>query len=716
MNSDKENIDPNNKRGRDAETANSSTKRALLDKNDTTSLLADYDSDDIVVLAATSSHSDTVDDDIDDDNNDDTVIMTTSQVNNNDDDEHEVARVTDTNYSDVMDDRLKSMIAVYIQTCITQDLAAEDIMSKIVPLMTRDTTTIRNKSFIKDIRDLIKKEVEQIPDLAFVLGTLKGLLSGCTNLRVRNEDRHTAMIRIFNAADTMTAGSTSMIAVSDIVEIKNEFKAVDDGGKAVLYRGDDLVYPKPPGRSSLPFCLMKRYEILAAIYYLGPDCIQSLDKSKAHLIDRYQKRLLTDIGQDNFSDVDEAQAAAGGGGGGGGGEAQADGSGGGVGDGGGGGGTDGGGIDDGGGTDGGDDPSINHELDGILDTVPLFSEEQKYDMSSAESRWETVFEKMKDTHIALGSISNSQSLVLQANLVKDGKDHWNNLSSTIRKKYVKAKLTKDDWDSLVTEKLSDVRISLELYCCDLNGLMGKLHDGNILPTCLFAVIGCMDFYLKLASYISIFQNSLLRNLATVVVLVPTYLSNVDDDIKKKLGNDKTKIQEQSRKQSAAFINWLLKRLSGWEYSADPSSDSSQPFLQQVGYGSKDDDTRYLCILKKANHQFVERELLPMESSVLRFMFEYGWQEAKQKKFTEAPNGSHSASKVADVAALIPQLGFTFDGSDVLVDIGYGTCNLVFAMSAMLGVTVYGTDIVPTVFTHTVALISSLKQSNKEASD
>lgn len=204
----------------------------------------------------------------------------------------------------------------------------------------------------------------------------------------------------------------------------------------------------------------------------------------------------------------------------------------------------------------------------------------------------------------------------------------------------------------------------------------------------------------------------LQKLNTLVFLVPTAFSNVDNDIIKSKNMDENDIKKQSKKQSIVFIEWLSKFFnSNWTYRKS-FIHKNTPYLHELSYKGEGEeevgeDIRYLCVFyKKGSLCDSLKDMNKTEKLYRKRVFEEGWKLAQKYKFSEAPGGTHN-TKCQFMMKLVPKLNFNYDGTDVIVDIGYGTCRLLLALAAMLGTKVYGTDIEESVFIHTKSICDNL---------
>ena len=200
----------------------------------------------------------------------------------------------------------------------------------------------------------------------------------------------------------------------------------------------------------------------------------------------------------------------------------------------------------------------------------------------------------------------------------------------------------------------------------------------------------------------------LQKVNRIIFLIPEVISNLDEGIIKKKNLNKEQIKEQSQKQSREFVIWLSKFFNcNWDYS---KNQEGHPFLHELTYKEKE-DLRYLCVFRRKNEDFslAISKMSAAKRVLVKQLFRQGWSEANTLYFTSAPGGTHNTSCDC-MMNLIPNLNLKFDKSDVILDIGYGTGRLLFAFSAMLGTTVYGTDIDLNVFNHTKSICESLKSN------
>jgi hypothetical protein len=199
----------------------------------------------------------------------------------------------------------------------------------------------------------------------------------------------------------------------------------------------------------------------------------------------------------------------------------------------------------------------------------------------------------------------------------------------------------------------------------------------------------------------------LQKLNRIIFLIPEVVSNVDEDFIKSRNLDEKGIKNQSLKQSRAFVQWLSKFFNhNWRYL----THEGHPFLHKLSYGHEKEDLRYLCVFR-TNEIFtsVITGMNSVRTVYLKRLFQLGWEEAAKLNFTSAPGGTHN-TKCEYMLTLIPYLNLKFDKSDVIIDIGYGTGRLLFALSAMLGTKVYGTDIEDKVFSHTISICEPLAKN------
>ena len=205
----------------------------------------------------------------------------------------------------------------------------------------------------------------------------------------------------------------------------------------------------------------------------------------------------------------------------------------------------------------------------------------------------------------------------------------------------------------------------------------------------------------------------------MVLLVPSMYSNVEneDELLKK-GASASDIEALRKKQCLKFLTELAKLF--WDKRWRFKTKDGSPVLVPIRYGEDDEveqhdmkDTRFLCIFSFEGVQtstiYDGKSLL--EKLYLKKLFIAGWEEATNGSISElALYGSHHANST-DMAKVLSHLNLKQDGTDVVVDIGYGTSALLFGLAAVLqGTRVIGSENDEEVFQNTEKFISSLSKT------
>jgi hypothetical protein len=193
----------------------------------------------------------------------------------------------------------------------------------------------------------------------------------------------------------------------------------------------------------------------------------------------------------------------------------------------------------------------------------------------------------------------------------------------------------------------------------------------------------------------------LKSLNRIVLLVPSMFSNVEEEeelIRK--GTSQDDIEDLRSKQCSTFLNGLSKLFwdKRWKFL---TNQDGTPFLNQIVYGKKDDveDTRFLCIFCKDGVETFDFTTVmnPLERFYMKKLFTTGWGlGTKSIVSILAVEGSHHAHS-DNFVKILKHLNLKLDGTDVVVDIGYGTSALLLGLAGFLnglegkGATVYGSE-------------------------
>ena len=196
-------------------------------------------------------------------------------------------------------------------------------------------------------------------------------------------------------------------------------------------------------------------------------------------------------------------------------------------------------------------------------------------------------------------------------------------------------------------------------------------------------------------------------------------SNVEkeEELKRKGACDDD-IEDLRSKQCSKFLTGLSKLFwdKRWKFL---TNQDGTPFLNKIVYG--DDkavkDTRFLCILCKdgvETFDFTDGKNA-LEKFYLQKLFKTGWSLGASSLVSQlAVEGSHHAHS-DNIVKMLKHLNLKLDGTDVVVDIGYGTSALLFGLAAFLNglegtcTTVYGSENSENVFDTTKASIKTYKK-------
>ena len=217
-----------------------------------------------------------------------------------------------------------------------------------------------------------------------------------------------------------------------------------------------------------------------------------------------------------------------------------------------------------------------------------------------------------------------------------------------------------------------------------------------------------DVYIKLINIVNYHGELQLRNLNTIVFLVPNDFSYVDAESK----SNKEDAKKGSIKHAIQYVKWLQSYFldKSWQYKKDESS--KEPLIHTISYGQTETengetetDNRYLIVFQRPKN-LKDKILNDVQDRYRKELFDLGWKVAEALEFTETIGGSHNAKR-SEMTALMPYLNFQYDGTDVVIDIGYGTSRLAFAVAAMLQTAVYATDTSKEIFDRTNKICTAL---------
>ena len=187
--------------------------------------------------------------------------------------------------------------------------------------------------------------------------------------------------------------------------------------------------------------------------------------------------------------------------------------------------------------------------------------------------------------------------------------------------------------------------------------------------------------------------------------------------------------ENLRSRQCLLVLQKLNKLfwnKQWKFK---TNDDGKPFLHRINYGDENADKslrvadyRYLCIFSKervepsdqkpSDQKLNEKPVLhtdPLESAYLRRLFLSGWNLGKETILSELASGGSHNPHSTDIVRLLKHLNLKLDGTDIVIDIGYGTGTLLYALACMLQTRVYGSEISIEVFNNTKQFINSTKK-------
>lgn len=179
------------------------------------------------------------------------------------------------------------------------------------------------------------------------------------------------------------------------------------------------------------------------------------------------------------------------------------------------------------------------------------------------------------------------------------------------------------------------------------------------------------------------------------------------------------IEKLRSKQCSVFLTSLSKLFwdKRWKFLNNPDGT---PFLNKIVYGDDRDvkDTRFLCIFCKDGVETFDFTAgkNALEKFYLQKLFKTGWSLATHSIVSQlAVEGSHHAHS-DNIVKMLKHLNLKLNGTDVVVDIGYGTSALLFGLAGFLNgldgisTTVYGSENSENVFETTIKSIDSLSKS------
>jgi hypothetical protein len=186
------------------------------------------------------------------------------------------------------------------------------------------------------------------------------------------------------------------------------------------------------------------------------------------------------------------------------------------------------------------------------------------------------------------------------------------------------------------------------------------------------------------------------------------------------------IEKRRMDQCLKFLNklnllfWDKKR---WKFL---TNEDGTPFLNKIFYCNVKNindyalDSRFLCIFRRTDVPITDytSNMNPMQNIYMEKLFTAGWDFAMKVCDDLTMEGSHQAQSI-DLLSLLKHLNLKLDGTDVVVDIGYGTSALLMGLATLLNglegkdTRVYGSEKSENVFKSTEQRIDIIKKQNKE---